>query len=130
MTRSSGDGSAPSRGNATTPDEVLGSPSSQTVTDTPASDQTEPAGKPGSTPTQRRLQAQAAAHAKWSKNDPVAGTAPAREAFLGRFIDQVDPERKLTEKERTRRALSARKAYFAGLALKSSKARAARGKAA
>ena len=80
------------------------------------------------TPAQRRLQAQAAAHARWAKNDPVAGTAAAREKFLARFIDQVDPDRELDEKERIRRAESARKAYFTGLALKSSKARADRQK--
>lgn len=80
------------------------------------------------TPAQRRLQAQAAAHARWAQHDPVAGTARAREKFLNRFIEQVDPERELDEKERLRRAESARKAYFAGLALKSSKARAERAK--
>lgn len=78
------------------------------------------------TPAQRRLQAQLAAHARWSKHDPVEGTAAARAKFLERFVDEVDPERELPERERLRRAESARKAYFARLALKSSRARAER----
>ena len=76
------------------------------------------------TPAQRTMQARAAAHAKWAKHDPVKGTAAARKAFLKKFIDQVDPDRVLPEKERMRRAESARKAYFARLSLNSSLARA------
>ena len=67
-----------------------------------------------------------AAHARWSKNDPVEGTSAARAKFLERFVDEVDPERELPEKERLRRAESARRAYFTKLALKSSRARADR----
>lgn len=78
------------------------------------------------TPAQRRLQAQLAAHARWSKSDPVAGTAAARAKFLERFIDEVDPDRTLPEKERVRRAESARRAYFTRLALKSSRTRSER----
>jgi hypothetical protein len=36
-----------------------------------------------------------------------------------RFLNQVDPDRKLPEDERERWAASAKKAYMAGLALKS-----------
>jgi hypothetical protein len=50
-------------------------------------------------------------------------TAPAREAFLRKFEDEVDPERVLPEAERARRAEHARKAYFTRLSLKSAKAR-------
>lgn len=50
-------------------------------------------------------------------------TAPARDRFLQRFLDQVDPDRTLPEAERNRRAEHARKAYFSALALKSSVAR-------
>ena len=78
------------------------------------------------TPTQRRLQAQMAAHARWSKHDPVEGTSAVRAKFLERFIDQVDPNQILPEKERVRRAESARRAYFKKLALKLSRARAER----
>lgn len=53
-------------------------------------------------------------------------TAPARAAFLARFEDQVDPERRLSPTERARRAEAARKAYMAGLALRSSVTRGKR----
>jgi hypothetical protein len=42
---------------------------------------------------------------------------------MRRFEDQVDPERKLSESERLRRAEQARKAHFVELALRSSRAR-------
>lgn len=42
-----------------------------------------------------------------------------------RFEPQVDPDRRLPDGERRRRAEAAKKAYFTGLALKSSKARRA-----
>jgi len=48
---------------------------------------------------------------------------------MARFIDEVDPGRVLPEADRLRRAESARKAYFASLALKSAKARRARAEA-
>jgi hypothetical protein len=47
-------------------------------------------------------------------------TAPARKAFDDRFVDQVDPERKLSFSERTRRAEAARRLYMTRLALRSS----------
>lgn len=75
-------------------------------------------------PEQRSMRARIAAHTRWSKNDPVEGTAKARASFLQRFDDAVDPDRVLPEAERVRRAESARKAYMAKLALASSKARA------
>lgn len=56
-------------------------------------------------------------------HDPRETTRPAREAFARRFIDQVDPHRKLPEKERLRRAEAAKKAHMAQLALKSAVAR-------
>ena len=65
-----------------------------------------------------------AAQTRWSKEDPVEGTRAAREAFLQGFIDQVDPERRLSQEERLRRAESARKAHFTWMSLESSKARA------
>ncbi len=75
------------------------------------------------TPEQRSLRARIAAHTKWAHADPVAGTAPARHAFLSRFEDEVDPEGILSESERRRRAEHAKKAYFTKLALASSRAR-------
>jgi hypothetical protein len=76
--------------------------------------------------SQRRLAAQVAAHTRWSRQDGVEGTAAARAAFLDRFERQVDPDGVLAPAERARRAVSARKAYFARLALKSAQARARR----
>ncbi len=72
---------------------------------------------------ERRLRARIAAfsmHAQGRTN-----TSPGRDAFLQRFVDQVDPEHRLPDEVRRQRAQQARKAYFAQLALKSSRARAA-----
>jgi hypothetical protein len=57
-------------------------------------------------------------------------TAAGRNAFLERFLDEVDPERQLPEPERKRRAGAARKRYFAQLALKSSQVRSRKAPAA
>ena len=73
---------------------------------------------------EKRLRGQVAANTSWSNTtDPSARTRPARDKFAERFIDEVDPERTLPEAERHRRAESARRAYFARLALASAKAR-------
>lgn len=81
----------------------------------------------GDTPEQRALRARIAAHASWANtSDPAARTQPARDAFARRFEDEVDPNRELSEAERTRRARHARRAYFARLALRSAKARRVR----
>lgn len=82
---------------------------------------------PPLTPEQRRQHALLAIHTRWANEpDPVAATTPARAAFLERFERQVDPDGQLDPRERARRAAHARKAYFAKLALASSRARAAR----
>lgn len=78
------------------------------------------------TPEQRSLHARMAAHKLHAGRDSREITAPARAAFLARFEDQVDPDRKLRPEERARRAEHARKAYFTELALRSSKARSAK----
>lgn len=75
------------------------------------------------TPTERSLRARLAAHSLHAKVDSREHTAPARQAFMARFEDEVDPDRILPEAERRRRAGQAKKAYFARLALKSAKAR-------
>jgi hypothetical protein len=59
-------------------------------------------------------------------HDPRETTRKAREAFAGCFEREVDPEGLLPPAERTRRAEAARRAYFTGLALKSSRARTSR----
>jgi len=56
-------------------------------------------------------------------------TRAAREAFLDRFEREVDPDGRLPDVERRRRAEAARKAYFSNLALKSARARAQRNRA-
>lgn len=81
----------------------------------------------GMSPEHRSLRARMAAHASWANTeDPTARTQPARDRFAKRFLDQVDPDRTLPEAERQRRAESARKSYFAQLAFKSVRARAAK----
>lgn len=79
---------------------------------------------PATDPRERALQARVAAFDSWAKTgDRTARTAPARRAFDDRFLDQVDPDRTLPEAERAIRAESARRAYFARMALLSAKAR-------
>jgi len=78
------------------------------------------------TPAQRSLQARMAAYRLHATHDPRETTKPARDAFMARFEREVDPDGRLPEVERRRRAEAAKKAYFSGLALKSSKARASR----
>lgn len=63
------------------------------------------------TPSERRMQGQAAAHQSWANTvDRSARTAAGRRAALAKFDDSPDPE-------------SARKAHMKRLALKSAQAR-------
>jgi len=79
------------------------------------------------TPAEKSLRGRAASHASWARTpDRAARTAKARQAATDRFERQVDPDGVLAPAERARRAASARKAYFATLALKSVQARRAR----
>lgn len=76
------------------------------------------------TPEQRALRSRLAAHHSWARTaDRAARTRAAREAFMRRFEEQVDPEGKMSPAERLRGAEQARKAHFAKLALRSSRAR-------
>ena len=71
------------------------------------------------TPEQRQMRGRIGAytlHAQGKTN-----TGPARAAFMSRFEREVDPEGKLSEAERGRRAEAAKRAYFTALALKRSK---------
>ncbi len=63
------------------------------------------------------------AHTLHARRDPRKTTAAARAAFLDRFEREADPDGVLSLKERARRALHLRKAYFARLALRSAQAR-------
>lgn len=78
------------------------------------------------TAEERSLRGRAGAHALHAKHDSRALTKNGRDKFLARFEDEVDPDRKLPEAERLRRAEHARKSYMAKLALKSARARRAR----
>lgn len=79
----------------------------------------------GRTPAQRTLQARIAAYRMHSMHDP-RDTAREARAFLAKFEREVDPDNRLPEPERRRRAEAAKKAYFNALALKSALARQAR----
>jgi hypothetical protein len=75
------------------------------------------------------LAARAAQHERWARTaDRTEATAAMRAAGpngLAYFENQVDPERKLPEAQRRAMAVSARKAYYARLALASARARKA-----
>ena len=75
------------------------------------------------TPEQRSQRARLGAYTQQATYDTRETTRAARNAFNQRFIQQVDPDGTLSERERTRRALAARRAYFASLALRSAIAR-------
>ncbi len=79
-----------------------------------------------STTAERTLRARIGAYALHAKRDPRETTRAARAALLAKFERQVDPQGTLDPAERARRALSARKAYFARLSLRSSIARRSR----
>lgn len=63
------------------------------------------------------------AHRLHATHDSRETTAKARECFLARFEQEVDPDKELPSDERRRRAEHARKAYFARLARLSAIAR-------
>jgi hypothetical protein len=69
------------------------------------------------------LRARLAAHVMHSRHDSKQVTAPARKAFLERFLSEVDPDGVLPLDERERRAHHAMRAHMGRLALKSAKAR-------
>lgn len=75
------------------------------------------------TPEEATLRGRIGAHRLHATHNPKETTAKARQAFLAKFEREVDPNGTLPEAERTRRAKSARKAYFAQLAYASAKAR-------
>jgi hypothetical protein len=79
------------------------------------------------TPEQRRSRARLAALTQWSRTeDWSARTQTARDAFMRRFEDEVDPDRRLDPAQRAKMAEAARRAHFTRLGRQSAKARAAR----
>ncbi len=77
----------------------------------------------GLTPSERVLRSRLGAYTLHAKYDARETSQKARDTFMSRFEREVDPEGVLPEAERQRRAESAKKAYFTGLALKSVKSR-------
>lgn len=77
-------------------------------------------------PAQRILRARMAAYSLHAQGK--TNTAPATRGFQLRFERQVDPTNELEPAERTKRAKAAMRAYMAGLALASSKAKQRKGK--
>jgi len=72
-----------------------------------------------------------AAHESWAQTpNRTERTAPAREAAWKRFEALVDPDGKMTPKQRAKAAENARLAHFKRMALRSAAARAARKAAA
>lgn len=75
------------------------------------------------TPSERVMRARMAAYMLHARSDPRETTKAARRAFNQRFVDQVDPDRRLPDHERRRRAEAARRAYFTRLAYLSARSR-------
>lgn len=83
--------------------------------------------RPLLSPAERVLRSRIGAYKRWSQEaDPRAATAPARSAFLERFVNEVDPEGRLPEPERLRRGEQLMRSYMAGLSFKSARARSKR----
>jgi hypothetical protein len=75
------------------------------------------------TPHERVMRSRMAAYLMHARHDAHQTTAASHRAFMARFLDQVDPEHKLPEPERHRRAAAAKSAYFTRLAYLSAKKR-------
>jgi hypothetical protein len=73
------------------------------------------------TPAERTLRARAAAHSMHAQGK--TNTHAARAAAEARFERLVDPDGVLTPEERRKRAINARQAHMASIALKSAAAR-------
>lgn len=68
------------------------------------------------TASQRSQRARLAARARWAKQSGSEGTQAARDAFMARFVEQVDPDGQLDPAERMRRAESAKREHFQRMA--------------
>jgi len=76
------------------------------------------------TPAQRSQRARIAAHTRWAKEpDRLAATAPGRRAAFEKLLDEVDPDRTLSEPDRLKRARNAQKAQLERIRLAASKSR-------
>lgn len=72
---------------------------------------------------QRQAWGRIGAHVAHSLHDSAELTAPARRAFLDKFLTQVDPDGVLDPQERAKRAEHAMRAHMQTIALKSAAAR-------
>jgi hypothetical protein len=77
-------------------------------------------------PEQRSTRASIAALTRWGGEDPRPAMAKVREGRMRKYRLRVDPEGVLPEGERERRAQALLRADMRRLALKSSRARAAK----
>jgi hypothetical protein len=75
-------------------------------------------------PAERSLRARIAANTRWAKEpDRLAATAPGRRAAFQKLLDEIDPERKLPEAERLKRAKNAQQAQLERIRLAASRNR-------
>ena len=85
---------------------------------------------PAPTAAERRAWASVAANERWAKEpDRAAATQAARDAFIQKFYDQVDPDRALPPEERHKRAMAARSAFYARIRANGLKAKRLRAEA-
>jgi hypothetical protein len=76
------------------------------------------------TPAERALRGRLDAHRRWARTpDRAAATKPARDAFLARFEQQVDPHSEHPPEVRRAMARSAMRAHMTDLAIRSAEAR-------
>lgn len=79
------------------------------------------------TPEQRQARARLGALVQWSKTeDWTQRSQPARDGYMRRFHDEVDPDRRLSPEQREKQARMAMRAHLSRAAQASAKARAAR----
>ena len=78
-------------------------------------------------PMAKDINKRIAAEISWARtHDRTARTRPARETFLKRFEEEVDPHGTLPPEERRQRAEHAKRAYMLQLAKRSAAARKAK----
>lgn len=75
------------------------------------------------TPHERVMRSRMAAYLMHARHDARKTTEASHAAFMARFLRDVDPEQKLPEPERHRRAAAAKSAYFTRLAYLSARKR-------
>jgi hypothetical protein len=82
-------------------------------------------GSGGLSRTERSLRGRMGAYRLHATHDSRQTSAPGRAAFLASFERLVDPDGRLPDEERARRAAHARSAHFARLAYLSARSRRA-----